>query len=249
MGVFYPSKETKKLTYYSKLFNTAEIDSTFYAYPKKGLVFGWDKNTPSGFRFSAKLPSLITHEKELDLEKGVELDLMHFLELVNPLKVKGKLGPILIQLPPKFKKDSTRLEDFLAIPPGDLKFAIEFRNRSWWNRDSWALLEKYNVANTIVDEPLLPPDSIITADFSFLRWHGKGRRPWYNYWYRKEELEPWIPKLKDISNNVKEVYGYFNNHFHGYAIQNCLQTMEMLGSIKPEQSEVKSHVDSYLEKK
>ena len=249
VDVFYPSGEVKKLTYYSKVFNTVEIDSTFYSYPKKGLVFGWDRNTPKNFRFSAKLPSVITHEKELDLKKGVEKDMMRFLELMNPLNAKRKLGVILIQLPPSFKKDYRRLEDFLSILPKNLKFAIEFRNKSWWNKNTWILLERYNVANTIVDEPLLPPDTILTADFSFVRWHGKGKRPWYNYRYSIEELKPWIPKLKYVSDNTKEIHGYFNNHFHGYAVQNCLQIIEMLGLINPEQLKVKNHVDRYLEKK
>jgi len=249
VDVFYPSGEVKKLTYYTKVFNTVEIDSTFYSYPKKGLVFGWDRNTPKNFRFSAKLPSLITHEKELDLEKGVEKDMIRFLELMNPLNAKGKLGVILIQLPPSLKKDYRRLEDFLSILPKNLKFAIEFRNKSWWNKDTWILLERYNVANTIVDEPLLPPDTILTADFSFVRWHGKGRRPWYNYRYGIEKLKPWIPKLEYVSENTKEMYGYFNNHFHGYAVQNCLQIIDMLGLISPEQLKVKNHVDSYLEEK
>ncbi len=249
VDVFYPSKEVKKLTYYSKVFDTVEIDSTFYSFPKRGLVFGWNRNTPKNFKFSAKLPRVITHEKELDLDKGVENDLAQFLELMNPLNNRGKLGVILIQLPPKFERDYGRLEDFLSILPANKEFAIEFRNRSWWNKDTWNLLENHNVANTVVDEPLLPPDPIVTADFSFVRWHGQGKRPWYDYWYNAEELKPWIPKLKAIAENTKKVYGYFNNHFHGYAVQNCLRFLEMLELISPEQLEVKNRVEEYLEMK
>lgn len=245
VGAFYPSKEVKKLPYYSKVFNTAEIDSTFYSYPSKGLVFGWARSSPRNFRFSAKLPRLITHEKKLDLKKGVEDDVLRFIELMDPLIERGKLGILLIQLPPGFEKDYRRLEEFFKILPDHLKFAVEFRHRSWWTGDTWRLLGRYHIANTVVDEPLLPPDPIATADFSFIRWHGRGRRPWYNYQYRVEELKPWIPRVEQISEKVKEVYGYFNNHFHGYAVQNSLQMMELLKLITPEQLKAKKAVDEY----
>lgn len=247
VNAFYPAKDVNKLSFYSKVFRTAEIDSTFYSYPKKDLVFGWAKYTPPDFVFSAKLPSLITHEKKLNLEKGVEIDLRRFLDLIEPLHVRKKMGPVLIQLPPGFKQDYERLESFLAILPNEHRFAIEFRHFSWWNKETWILLTKYGVSNTIVDEPLLPPDVIVTADFSFIRWHGRGERPWYDYRYSIEELEPWIPKVRDACQKTKEVFGYFNNHFHGYAVENCLQMMKMLDIITNEQDKIKEHVSNFLE--
>ena len=153
----------------------------------------------------------------------------------------------LIQLPPQFKKDYGRLEGFLSILPTEHRFAVEFRHPSWWRDETWRILRRYGVANTIVDEPLLPPEPIVTADFSFIRWHGRGRRPWYNYRYSVEELKPWIPQLNEVSNNVKEIYGYFNNHFHGYAVENCLQVLEMLGTITPHQLEAKRRVERYIQ--
>ncbi|MCP8308416.1 MAG: DUF72 domain-containing protein [archaeon] len=249
VGGFYPSDDVNKLTFYSRIFRTAEIDSTFYSYPSKGLVYGWTKHTHPDFVFSAKLPGLITHEKKLRLEEGVEVKLNKFLELMEPLIARNKLGPILIQLPPHFKKDYELLEAFFRILPKDQKFAIEFRHPSWWREETWKLLSKYEIANTIVDEPLLPSDPIVTTDFSFIRWHGRGKRPWYNYRYSIKELEPWLPKLKEVSDKVKEIYGYFNNHFHGYAVENCLQVLEMLGVITDEQKKMKKHVSDYLETK
>jgi uncharacterized protein YecE (DUF72 family) len=247
VGAFYPSDSMNKLSFYSSIFRTAEIDSTFYSYPSKGLVYGWARHTYPDFVFSAKLPSLITHEKKLRLEESVETDLTKFLELMEPLIARNKLGPILIQLPPRFKKDYERLENFLKILPKDKRFAIEFRHPSWWREETWKLLRKYKIANTIVDEPLLPADPIVTADFSFIRWHGRGERPWYNYRYSIEELELWLPKLREASKKVKEIYGYFNNHFHGYAVENCLQMLKMLGIITEEQKKIKDHVSNYLE--
>jgi uncharacterized protein YecE (DUF72 family) len=248
--VFYPSDETKKLSFYSKYFMTAEIDSTFYAYPNKGLVFGWAKNTPDGFLFSAKLPKLVTHDKRLDLEKGVKADTMKFLDLMNPVIKAGKLGPILIQLPPSFSKeeDFGALGKFFEVLPTDLTFAVEFRHPSWVVGETWDLLRKYNVVNTIVDEPLLPPDVVVTSDTAFIRWHGRGRQPWYNYRYSGKELKTWVPKVKVVVSKTKKVFGYFNNHFHGFAIENSLQMMKMAGEMNKDQEKLLSDVTARINK-
>ncbi len=253
--VFYPDSKTPKLSYYSSVFNTAEIDSTFYANPSKGMVLGWVKNTPKDFEFSVKLPQTITHKKKLDLSAGAEIDLLEFLDLIDPLREAGKLGPLLIQLPPSFgKNNSDDLEEFLKSLPRNGKhylFAIEFRNRSWLN-DVGAinrLLSRYNVARTIVDEPLLPVDLAPTADFSFIRWHGRGNRPWYNYRYKKEELEPWTERVKEQAQKAKKVYGYFNNHFHGYAVENSLEFLKDLRIATEKQKDILSRTLDFIEEK
>ena len=103
------------------------------------------------------MPKLITHQKKLNLELNVKNDLLQFLELMEPLRNAGKLGAILIQLPPSFtyKKYYENLEAFLEMLPEDYEFAIEFRDYSWFRNDAWNLLKKYSVAYTVVDEPLL----------------------------------------------------------------------------------------------
>lgn len=246
IGPFYTEKDKSMLNAYSKVFKTVEIDSTFYRYPSKGTVMGWAKYSPEGFIYTAKLPKLITHEKKLDLDEGLEEDLQKFIELLEPLYLGGKLGCILIQLPPKLDYKPKEMEDFFKILPTYIKFAVEFRDPSWMREETWALLEKYHVAYTIVDEPLLPPEIHITSNIAYFRWHGHGTRPWYNYRYRHEELEPWTPKVKEVAEKVEKVYGYFNNHYHGYAVENCLQVLEMLGALTQEQKEAKNNVDNYF---
>ncbi len=249
--VFYPDSKTPKLRYYSNIFNTAEIDSTFYANPKKGLVFGWLRNTPEDFQFSVKLPQEITHKKKLDPDLGVGADLDDFVELMKPLHDSGKLGPLLIQLPPSF--DSTKidkLEKFLEMLPKDHMFAIEFRNTSWMedSKGLYALLSHHNVANTIVDEPLLPINLTLTSkEFAFIRWHGKGKRIWYDYEYSKEEIDPWVPRVKEISSSTKKTYGYWNNHFRGFAIENSLELLQKLDLATEKQKETLTKVRSYIE--
>ena len=248
-GVFYPTSSANKLSFYSKLYKTAEVDSTFYAFPSKGLVLGWARYTPPDFVFSAKLPQLLTHEKKLELSKGVEADLIRFLGLLKPLIAAGKLGPILIQLPPSFsyQSDFDKLRAFLSKAPEDVRFAVEFRHPSWLREDVWSFLREKNAANVIVDEPLLPPDTVTTADFAFIRWHGHGSRPWYNYRYSDKELDGWVPKVKEVTARVKKTFGYFNNHFKGFAVENSLKMMEKLGVSNVQQREAAARATRFID--
>jgi uncharacterized protein YecE (DUF72 family) len=197
--------------------------------------------------FSAKLPRLITHKKRLDPEKKVKSDLNRFLELLEPLNSSGKLGCILIQLPPSFiyDQDIENLKAFLEMIPNGYHFAAEFRNHSWMRNETWKILEKNNIAYCIVDEPLLPPEIHITANFAFFRWHGKGTNPWYNYRYSDEELQEWIPRIKEVKDKVDKIYGYFNNHYHGYAVENCIEILEMLNIATPNHKRAKEKIINY----
>jgi len=246
VGPFYVKRENM-LKEYSRLFKTTEINSTFYRYPTPGMIYGLIKASPKDFVFSAKMPKLITHTKKLDPDAGVDEDIKVFLRLMTPLKRAEKLGAILIQLPPKFDHSKFEtLSRFLSLLPEDFNFAIEFRDKSWLQSDTWSLLREHNVAYTIVDEPLLPPLTVFTADFSYIRWHGKGQRPWFNYRYSEEELKEWVPKIKEAAEKTKRVYGYFNNHFHGYAPENCIQLLEMLGRASRLQRKVRKRIQEYM---
>ncbi len=118
---------------------------------------------------------------------------------------------------------------------------MEFRNLTWLlpSTKTFSLLKQYGVTYTIVDEPLLPPEVHVTADFVYFRWHGKGEDIWFDYRYSEEELQPWVPKVQETANKVKKVYGYFNNHYHGYAPENCLYLLEKLGLLTDTQKKAK----------
>ena len=212
-------------------------------------MLGWARYTPDNFVFSVKLPQQLTHEKKLDLGKGVEADLIRFLGLLRPLIASGKLGPVLVQLPPSFSYQAhfENLRGFLSRVPEDIKFAVEFRHPSWLREDVWSFLRERNVANVIVDEPLLPPDTVTTADFAFIRWHGRGSRPWYNYRYTEKELDGWVPKVKDVVARVKKTFGYFNNHFRGFAVENSLRMMEKVGISDAKQEEARAKATRFLD--
>ncbi|MCB2172582.1 DUF72 domain-containing protein, partial [archaeon] len=246
VGPFY-EKKTGMFSHYSKFFHTSEINSTFYRYPSEGMVMGLIRNAPPGFVFAAKLPKLITHDKWLKLSDGVEDDTHRFLALMRPLA--ERLGPILIQLRPKFNYDehAGHLEDYLDMIPKNYEWAVEFRNVSWLRDETYDILRRHNVAYTVVDEPLLPPEVHNTADFAYVRWHGHGAQLWYDYEYSMGQLEEWKPKVEEITSNVRRTYGYFNNHFNANAVKNAVEMLELLDQATPEQKIVHEKIATYRE--
>ncbi len=247
-GVFYPGGRTNKLRYYADVFETAEVDSSFYAMPAPKTVFGWIRQSPRGFIFSMKLPKEVTHDRRLSLRDGAEEPLERFLKLIQPLRGSGRMGVLLAQLPPSLRKDMDLLERFLGVLPLDLyRFAVEFRHSSWWGEDTWRLLRRFGVANTIVDEPLLPGEPVVTAKHAYVRWHGRGSRVWYDYRYGEKELQEWAAKIGGLTKKVP-TYAYWNNHFHGDAVLNCLQELRLLGRMTQGQGSVLSRMEGRAER-
>lgn len=228
VGSFYPENVHKKdfLSYYARFFNTVEINTTFYEWPTKSQIVAWNNKVSKNFKFSFKMPRIISHEKKLAY---AEKDVFKFVDLLEPVIRANKLGVILVQLPPSMGVNIKKLKSFLEILPKHIKFAIEFRRQSWLTERTFVLLKDFQVAYVIVDEPLLPPITKITADFTYIRFHGKGKKIWYYYNYSEEELKNWAGKIKDITAHVKEIYIYFNNHFRGYAPKNALLLRKILG--------------------
>jgi uncharacterized protein YecE (DUF72 family) len=278
LDIFYPTKDTKRLRFYSEFFNTVEMDSTFYEefYSKmdKGLFFGMVKATPKKFEFSIKVPERITHRKKLDINKDVMPDFKEFLDKISPLNNSGKLGAILIQLPPSFSIEYfTTLEKFLENLPrrpeennesdnitskqihNEYQYAIEFRHPSWNTEGPLELLKHNNIANVITDSPekenlsFLSNSIVSSTDHSFIRFHGRntsGGHYWYNYLYTKKELDPWVSKVKKIKKQTKTLRIYFNNHYGGKTIINALQFKEMNGlSLKDKERKILQNAENY----
>jgi uncharacterized protein YecE (DUF72 family) len=225
----YRTASESKLAAYARVFDTAEIDSTFYRPPTKGIVLGWAQYTPSDFKFAAKVPQTVTHDRLLDLDLGAGKELVDFCALMRPLLDAGKLGPLLLQLPPRLRFEPPKLTKFFGALPPEFTWAVEPRNKTWMVEEAFELLAAHGLAYTIVDEPLLPPVLRVTAKTAYIRWHGQGKDPWYDYRYSDEEISAWVPKVREVAAKAEEVYGFWNNHYHGYAPENGLQALEMLG--------------------
>lgn len=226
---FYPSvlTEQQRLAWYSEVFSTVEINTSFYHFPRLQIVEKWAKQVPKGFEFAYKIPKRITHENKLI---DFHSDLIRFLEIMRA-GLREKIGPALLQLPPKFSDQNRKaLEVFLKHWPEDLKLAVEFREMTWIKHldQTLNLLSKYNAAYCIVDEPLIPPIIPITADFVYIRFHGHGLKLWYRYYYTHKELVKWKERIEQLKERSNEIYTYFNNHPAGHAPANARQLAILL---------------------
>ena len=235
------------LQQYSAVFDTVEIDSSFYKFPDKGTILGMARYTPRGFVFSAKMNKKFTHELRLKLDERTQSDLDSFCELLDPVLAQDKMACILIQLPPSLKRNDRLLEGFLAALPRRYSYSVEFRHPSWLDPSTYAILGKYNVAYCVVDEPLLPPEVHVTSDLGYIRWHGRGERLWYDYRYTTSQLTDWLPKIEEVCANTKQTIGIFNNHFRGHAPENCIQMMKILGIAEERHEIALKRIQSQIE--
>ncbi|MEO9296059.1 MAG: DUF72 domain-containing protein [Nitrososphaera sp.] len=243
VGMFYPNNRVAKLPFYGNVFDTVEVDSSFYRMPSKSMVAGWARATGPSFKFSLKVPKTITHDRRL---VDAEDEFLRFLQVIEPLEKTSKLGCLLVQLPPSFTFDDRHdLESFMELFPRHMHFAVEFRHESWDRREAGEILKEYGVANTITDSPMefLSKPVVTTDTHSYVRWHGRGKKVWFDYTYSEKELEPWVDTvIDDLETRVGTVYAYFNNHYHTSAPVNALQFLELAGTINEAQLKLKNTI-------
>jgi uncharacterized protein YecE (DUF72 family) len=204
------------LEHYAKLFDTVEINNTFYRLPNRSTVARWVEESPPGFVFSVKASRYLTHVKRLtNLGPGLE----RFYERLEPLARSPKMGPVLWQLPGTFRRDDDRLAGVLGqLPAG--RHCFEFRHESWFAGDVYALLREHGVALVIGDHPARPFQTHeLTAEWTFLRFHHGRRGRDGNY--SERELEEWAGRIEHWRGKA-DVYAYFNNDWKGYAVRNGL---------------------------
>jgi uncharacterized protein YecE (DUF72 family) len=224
-GEFYPQGmgPGRWLEYYSQVFDTVEVNSTFYRLASANAVANWVKQTPEHFVFALKASRYLTHIKRLtDLDQGIA----RYYERIEPLVGTAKLGPIVWQLPPNFHRDAERLESALAaLPPG--RHCFEFRHRSWFVDEVYALLRAYGVALVIGDRKGLDFQTHeMTADWTLVRFHygHRGRRGNYS----DSELEEWAQRFESWRERT-EIFAYFNNDWEVFAPRNARWMRDRLG--------------------
>ncbi len=230
VGPFLPpnTPPSRYLELYSRWFRTVEIDSTFYGIPKLATVTGWRRRTPEGFRLTAKFPQTITHQRMLIDCKEVT---HYFVEAMRGLG--DKLGPLLLQFSYQFGPDRFGdLTRYLDGLPSDLQFAVEVRNRDWYDTAIFDMLKARKVALALHDLYYMPRREDVTADFVYIRW--LGRRVELERFDRiqldrRDEEEWWAKRVLHFLDQGLTVYGYFNNHWAGHSPASALGFLARLG--------------------
>jgi len=211
--VFYPPALGKKewFAYYARYFDTVEINNTFYRLPPPHVFDAWREAAPPGFCYAVKFSRYGTHMKRL---REPAEPVRRFLKSAE--RLKDSLGPILVQLPPHWQADLERLAVFLKQLPRAHRWTIEFRDPSWLTERTYELLERANVALCIHDMLARHPRRI-TADFTYLRFHGRR----YGGSYSPQVLSAHARRIRAWRDGGIDVYAYFNNDQHGYAVDNA----------------------------
>jgi uncharacterized protein YecE (DUF72 family) len=234
VGSFYPARtpSTKWLAHYASKFNVVEVDSTFYAIPPKERLVKWRETVPAGFEFALKVPKVITHEKSLvDCNK----EMTAFLNVCEGLE--EKLGPILFQFPNSFKPE--RLEDLLVfldrLPASDYLFAVEIRNRNWYQGALADELTERKIPLVMVDHPWMPREPRVTGRFAYIRWLGDqdALEVFDRIQLDKDkELRWWAEETVGLMRKSIPVYGFFNNHFRGHSPSDVIAFADLLAQMR-----------------
>jgi uncharacterized protein YecE (DUF72 family) len=220
--VLYPDRLPQKmwLPYFGERFRTVEVNNTFYNLPEKAVFEHWRQASPPDFVFALKMSRFLTHLKRLhDPDEPVK----RFLERAR--RLGPKLGPVLIQLPPRFHANLELLDATLELFPRSVRVAVEFRDESWFTSEAKELLERRHVALCLADSPRRKQPMWRTAAWGFVRFHeGKGgRAPGYD----RDVLRRWVERIAQTWSDREDVYVYFNNDMQGYAIRDAVTFAEL----------------------
>ena len=223
LGRFYPSglPDRQMLSFYANHFDTVEINNSFYHLPAAKTFTNWRNTVGKDFCFAVKGSRFITHMKKL---KAPKTSSRKFFARVKHLD--NKLGPILFQLPPRWRCNVERLAEFLESLPKSYRYCFEFRDLSWNVRETYDLLEKHNVALCIYHQTGYDSPDEIIADFVYVRLHGTETK--YGGSYPTTVLKGWARRIKKWNSDSKTVYFYFNNDPEGHAVKNALELRELI---------------------
>lgn len=207
--------------HYASVFDTVEINNSFYRLPEAGTFAAWAARAPREFLFAVKASRFLTHMKKL---KEPEDPLDRFFTRARALGTH--LGPVLYQLPPGWKYDRGRLEHFLQALPADVRHVVEFRDATWYADEALGLLERYGVALCVHDMPKSASGRTRVGPFVYVRFHGASGR--YDGSYPPERLEEWAVWLAAQTAAGIDVYAYFNNDVGGHAPRDALTLRGLL---------------------
>jgi uncharacterized protein YecE (DUF72 family) len=217
-GTFYPEdlSTAKMLPYYAERLSTTEINYTFRRIPSAKSIQTWWDATPERFKFSLKAPQKVTHFAKL---RNCGDTLRYFYQVISDLE--AKLGVVLFQLPPAFKKDAALLATFLEdVPPG-MRAAFEFRHASWFDDEIFALLKSKNIALCLADSENLATPIVATADYGYLRLRRED--------YHAADVARWAETIKAQKDGWADAFVYFKHEESGIGPKLATQLRELLG--------------------
>ncbi|MCX6968385.1 MAG: DUF72 domain-containing protein [Verrucomicrobia bacterium] len=221
---FYPKalRPAEHLAYYAQHFPTVEINATFYRLPETRTIQTWHDKAPPNFLYAIKGSRSVTHYKRL---KPGARSFALLLERIGALR--EHLGPVLWQLPGNFPKDVPRLAAFLKTLPRKFRHAMEFRHPSWLDQEIFHLLSDRGVALVSLSSNAMPMELTLTADFTYIRFHGLQGGAAHDY--TEQELQPWADHLRDCAHKKISAFVYFNNDVNTRAPMNALALSKMAG--------------------
>jgi uncharacterized protein YecE (DUF72 family) len=221
-GDFYPRDLARDrwLEFYAEQFDTVELNNSFYRLPAADAFESWRRRLPPGFVMAVKASRYLTHMRKL---KDPEEPLDRLWSRAR--RLRERLGPVLYQLPPRWKPNVDRLAAFLVALPRHEQ-AIEFRNRDWYPSDLLALLDRHHVALCLHDMPGSSSDGQPVGPFAYLRFHGTGEP--YGGAYPPQRLTAWADRLARWASDGRRAYVYFNNDLAGHAVRDALRLRELL---------------------
>lgn len=224
LGRYYPAgmKPNQMLAHYQRDFDTVELNNTFYQLPNESTFDSWRDATPPDFLYAVKGSRFITHMIKL---KDAQRGLTNFLPRAE--RLGSKLGPILWQLPPGWKVNVERLEEFLSLLPPEHDYTFELRNATWMTDAVYDVLRKHNAAFCIYELAGYQSPHEITSDWTYIRLHGPTHFK-YQGSYSDEQLAEWADRIRGWSRRMRAIYVYFDNDDSAYAVDNAMTLKKML---------------------
>ena len=226
--VFYPSgtKPAQMFEFYARYFDTVEINNSFYHLPAANTFDNWRDSSPPNFLFAVKASRFITHMKKL---KDPKPSSEKFFTVAD--RLGKKLGPILFQLPPRWKVNVERFAEFLESLPKGHKYVFEFRDETWFVPEVYALMRRHKAAFCIHDFSDMKVPHEITAPFTYIRFHGPTAAKYFGS-YSTSELRTWAERIGAWSRQLSAAYIYFNNDPGGEAVKNAIELKRLVSGLQ-----------------
>jgi uncharacterized protein YecE (DUF72 family) len=242
-GRFYPPGigRGEILPFYARHFDVVEINRTYYGIPQPGVLASMLQRVPEDFVFTVKANREMTHNTENN-----DRAFKAFRLAIQSLIDAGRLGAVLAQFPFSYHNNIKNQDYLIQFRQQfmDVPLVLEFRNRSWLTSDTESYMRQHGVGFCNVDEPtlsgLLPPTEAVTSEVGYIRFHSRNREKWYgeggaeryDYMYSEDELREWVPRIRNMAEQAKRLYVFFNNCHDGQAVLNARQMITMLAEEK-----------------